>query len=79
MDKQHQADRWHKVSENSRKPLNGLLVQIVVSTPEMVNGSYHQVVPGFYNEYRKLWFTGERPVYPTHWRPLARLPRGLRK
>jgi hypothetical protein len=63
-----EPNRWNLV-KTGKRPANELLVQLVVEK---------KVVPGMWVEYRKLWFVDNRPVFPTHWRPMADLPRGLK-
>ncbi len=69
MERQQEGDRWHLVGPNRKYPMPGKLVQVVVDG---------DVMAGEYNERRSLWFIGDRPIYPTHWRPMSRPPRSLR-
>ena len=69
MEKQQEANRWHRVPKH-RPPMPGLLVLVVVDG---------KVMPGQYNEQRSMWFAGERPIFPPHWRPMPRVPRSMKK
>lgn len=69
MERQYEANRWH-VATKGRMPAHEL--QVLVGVDEVV-------MSGWWDENRNLWFTavvaGKRPIYPTHWRPMPRLPR----
>ena len=65
MEKQQEANRWH-IASKGRKPDPAL--QVLVGVDGVV-------IAGHWNEKRNLWFAGERPIFPTHWRPMPRLPK----
>ena len=60
---------WINIARKPDKPKDKKEVLLAVDK---------KVVPGFWNEYRQLWFCGERPVFPSHWREMPTLPRGLK-
>ena len=64
------TSRWHKVSTGLKPdPLD----------KQVLLGVDDEVMAGKWNAQRKLWFCGERPVFPQWWREMPTLPKRLTK